>query len=82
VALGSGLMAKHGDWSRAEQGAPQLRLPVRPAGEGRVHPMVQPLPVAVPQAVFHFIGGKPQPRGLPAGNDARLALNEIPTFSG
>ena len=82
VTLGRGVMAQDGDRPGAEQGAPQLRLPVRPAGERRVHPVVQPLPVAVPETFLHFIGGKPQSRRLPAGNDARLALNEIPAFSG
>jgi hypothetical protein len=82
VALGGSVMAEHGDWPGAEQAAPQLRLPVRLAGEGRIHPVVQPLPVAVPEPLLHSIRGKPQPRGLPAGDDARLAFNEIPAFSG
>lgn len=70
VALGRGVMAQDGDRPGAEQGASQLRLPVRPAGERCVHPVVQPLPVAVPETFPHFIGGKPQSRRLPAGNDA------------
>ena len=82
VALSRGVMAEDSDWPGTEQGAPQLRLPVGPAGERRVHPVMQPLPVAVPETFLQFIGGKPQSRGLPAGNDARLVLNEIPAFSG
>ena len=82
VALGRGVMAEDGDWPGTEQGAPQLRLPVWLAGERRVHLVMQPLPVAVPETFLHRTGGEPQSRGLPAGNDARLALNEIPAFSG
>ena len=82
MALSRGVMAEDGDWPGTEQGAPQLRRPVRLAGERRVYPMMQPLPVAVPETFLHLTGGKPQSRGLPAGNDARLALSEIPAFSG
>jgi hypothetical protein len=76
VQSASGLVAKNRLWPCPEHGCPQETVPRQYASEGGVHAVANPLPATAADEHLEAPGFQPSGSGLPAGDNAALALQQ------